>query len=979
MGFCRRCGDIVTGARCNKCGGFSVGKWVHLWIKQSLTWEVAPVVKWSQGDDDSKQDRWSRTYVTRDKSPTQEPSTNTTSTTAPLRPHSAGANRFPKPANHSQAPQTRLGARVSAHITAATASRPASPLKHSTSASEDSNAEEGILPNLHHSSELAKVYGSVLQPKESLESYHCALCSTVFSPDATIYPDPSTLSSSGESLTGGMGNRFLCRPCFVANGGSKGECPGCYRPVLILKAEGGFVEAAGSVWHRRCFNCDGCLKNIGDHPMVDLLGRPSCADCFETCLKRPPRDGNTPASPTGKSDPKSNLGGMKRNNNQSREGSPALQELELRLGILRSREGTPAREETVGRLNMDSFSPKNYDTQDSPVTRHRSSFSRETSPKVERRSGPVASILDRYRSPEPDSSDTDAGSPRPRRYSYSRLKSDLESSDDSPVRRRLFETESKPSSPRATGSPRHGSPKPTEAAIEEMKRRFLNQASSSPKSTAPLDLSSERTTPVRRRRSKSRSRSRPRFSDPPTESESTHTTPRNTPVRPALKSWSSTSSLRSALKSQNTGETDFSRIQSQRTGESALPLVRSQRTGDTEFTLERDYTGTTSYISSQRTGETVYDAQPVRRQKTGETLYNPQPVRRQKTGESAYTSQPMRRQKTGDTIYEPQPVRRQKTGDTMYEPQPVRRQKTGDTSYDPQPIRRQKTGDRDYVRRQRTGETVYPQSTGQTEYVRRQRTGDRGVRTQNTGETALSLRAQRTGETEIQSHRTGGTDYTLRRDRTGDAEVESLLGDLPVQEPVNLIDVSIPSSESSGSMSRIPVPVRRSDLSGIASLRTSSSTSSLRRSYEPATPDLSDFSDTMSIQSSGPSTPPSVSPPSKKSRSSLTKTSDITPTSKSKRSIGGISIPDPLPANTRCAKCKGPLFNTKHGGKFVTVPVEPTSTGLPPKTYHTACFTCNVCGEVFEEKEGGHAVFVRGEEGACHVRVSVICLLPFIL
>lgn len=871
------------------------------------------MVKWSQGDDEPKQDRWSRTYVTRDKSPTREPRSNTPSTTPPLRPSNTGGNRFPRPAN--QAPHTRLGARVSAHITAATTGRPPSPLKHSTSTSEDSNAEEGILPNLHRGSELAKVYGSVLQPKESLESYHCALCSTLFSPDATIYPDPSTLSSTGESLIGGIGSRFLCRPCFIVNGGSKGDCPGCYRPVLILKAEGGFVEAAGSVWHKKCFNCDGCLKNIGDHPMVDLLGRPSCADCFETCLKRPPRDGSTPTTPSGKGEPRSNIGGMKRNN-QSREGSPTLQELEQRLGIIRSRESTPARDDIVGKLNMDTFSPKSRDTQDSPVpTRHRSSFSRETSPQIERRSNTI-SILDRYGIPEPDSSDTDAGSPRPRRYSYSRLKSPELEAEDSPVRRRLFDSDVKPGSPKATSSPRHGSPKPTEAAIEEMKRRFLNQASSSPKPTASLDLSSERTTPTRRRRSKSRSRSRPRFSDNPTgEGDSTHTTPRNTPSR-ALKSWSSTSSLKSALKSQSTGETEFSAIRSQRTGESTLPLVRSQRTGDTEFTLERDYTGTISYISRQRTGETIYDTQPILRQKTG------------------------------------------------------------DTAYDPKPIRRQKTGDRDYVRHQQTGDTIYTQSTGQREYVRRQRTGDRGVRIQTTGDTTLSLRAQITGETEVQTQRTGETNYALRRDRTGDAEVESLLGDLPVQEPVKLIDVDLPSSESSGSMSKIPIPIRRTDLSSIAGLRTSTSSTSLcRQSYEPSvppTPDLSDFSDTMSTQSSGPSTPPSVSPPSRKSRSSLTKNSlDTTPTAKSKKSIGGITIPDPLPADTRCAKCRLPLFNTKHGGKFVTVPVEPTSTGLPPKTYHTACFTCNVCGDIFEEKEGGHAVFVRGEEGACHVRVCL--------
>lgn len=66
-----------------------------------------------------------------------------------------------------------------------------------------------------------------------------------------------------------------------------------------------------------------------------------------------------------------------------------------------------------------------------------------------------------------------------------------------------------------------------------------------------------------------------------------------------------------------------------------------------------------------------------------------------------------------------------------------------------------------------------------------------------------------------------------------------------------------------------------------------------------------------------------------------------------------------------------PLFSTQFGGKFVTVPEEPTSTGALPKRYHTVCFKCKICGEVFEEKEGGHAVFVRVKEGSCHVRVRI--------
>ena len=54
----------------------------------------------------------------------------------------------------------------------------------------------------------------------------------------------------------------------------------------------------------------------------------------------------------------------------------------------------------------------------------------------------------------------------------------------------------------------------------------------------------------------------------------------------------------------------------------------------------------------------------------------------------------------------------------------------------------------------------------------------------------------------------------------------------------------------------------------------------------------------------------------------------------------------------------------------MTVPEQPSSSGLPPKTYHTSCFRCTVCDRLFEDKDGGPAVFVRDPSGACHVEVS---------
>lgn len=231
---------------------------------------IAPVVSWNNGasQEGGSTDRWSRTYVTKEKPPqATSRSTTTSTTTSPV--SSPPTKRFPQPAN-------ALGSRVSAHIASTTTGqRPSAHLKRGSSAfRENPSAHPDILPSPHNS-ELAKVYGSVLQRKDTLSTFHCHICHSSFPPDATIYPDPNDET----------GKLFMCKPCFTVNGGSAGDCDNCKRPVLILKAEGGFVENAGKVWHKKCFVCSGCGKSIGDQPLVDLLGYPSCADCFDsTCL-----------------------------------------------------------------------------------------------------------------------------------------------------------------------------------------------------------------------------------------------------------------------------------------------------------------------------------------------------------------------------------------------------------------------------------------------------------------------------------------------------------------------------------------------------------------------------------------------------------------------------------------------------------------------------------------------------------------------
>ena len=286
-------------------------RYVRCFILDSTAlFSQAPVIQWNrQSPQGANKDRWSQTYVSQTSTPQSTPKRVIAQRSSPsLR--SPGA--------------TTLASRVSEHIASATNTTPSSPVKHS-SVSEDAILSAPDVISSPYSSELSKVYGSVLQPKGTLESFHCHVCSAPFTPDATIYPDPTDTS----------GERFMCRSCFSQNGGSRGICVECSRPVLILKSEGGFVENAGRVWHTKCFNCSGCDKSIGDNPVVDLLGRPSCAECFDTCLNRRDSPGKSRTSASRES--VGNLGGFRPASAPSpgkpRKGSSTIEELEQVLGI----------------------------------------------------------------------------------------------------------------------------------------------------------------------------------------------------------------------------------------------------------------------------------------------------------------------------------------------------------------------------------------------------------------------------------------------------------------------------------------------------------------------------------------------------------------------------------------------------------------------------------------------------------------------
>ncbi|EJD47846.1 hypothetical protein AURDEDRAFT_183952, partial [Auricularia subglabra TFB-10046 SS5] len=367
MGFCRRCGDIVHGARC-KCGGLPVAAAVQL------------------GNDKKERspDRWTQMYTS--KEPAQPALSNSPTTSSSSQPLSSALKKlnraFPRPT-------PRLNAAVNAHIAASTAPRPTSPLKQSFADDAENLPADGILRAPDSSAALSKVYGSVLQPRETLKLHSCAHCATPFLPDETIFPDPTAAASA---------RSFVCKSCYTTNGGSKGDCASCGRVVLGLANEGGFIESAGRVWHRRCFRCSSCHKDVSAKPMVDLLGRPSCPECFEHCLK--PKTPTTPTKTPTKAP--GNPGGMKAPGARSREGSPAIDELQAKFGI----KSTPPREREL--------SPQ----PDSATKRERSS-ARFTSPLMMHRSRSTPSLDTTPTKPAPTSKNT-TPSKSPGLFSWSR-------------------------------------------------------------------------------------------------------------------------------------------------------------------------------------------------------------------------------------------------------------------------------------------------------------------------------------------------------------------------------------------------------------------------------------------------------------------------------------------------------------------------------------------------------------------------------
>ncbi|KAG9005468.1 hypothetical protein FRB94_001553 [Tulasnella sp. JGI-2019a] len=308
MGFCKRCGDIVNGDRCSKCGGTV----------------VSAALRWNPGASSNTQasdsrNEWAtsfeRRFLPKAQADPPKPSTVVTRPLVSRTPAilSAFKDAASTPSTNAPRPNiVRSKAPVSDKATYAPSKAPViprtpSPLKNFANSylNPDSPDPSIVLkPDAAGGNSLAKVYGSVLQPVSTIASFVCSACDTPFLPDATIYPNPDDPKV------------YFCSSCFSKNGGSRGACDACGQEVLRLKVEGGFVENDGRVWHTGCFKCEGCGRDISTRPMVDVLGRPCCEDCFDGCLKR----GNKAASAKS-----------------SRNPSPASKAVRGRLGTPNSR------------------------------------------------------------------------------------------------------------------------------------------------------------------------------------------------------------------------------------------------------------------------------------------------------------------------------------------------------------------------------------------------------------------------------------------------------------------------------------------------------------------------------------------------------------------------------------------------------------------------------------------------------------------
>lgn len=335
--------------------------------------------------------------------------------------------------------------------------------------------------------------------------------------------------------------------------------------------------------------------------MVDLMGRPSCAECFDNCLKRSPgrvSATNSPRRPYDSPEPRDksigNIGGLRGDRGKSREGSPAIEELEQRLGIIksRSRESSPALEELSQRLSA-VVAVSRTPTKDSPKSRipvsQRAGGSRDGTPLVDRKVR-GRSLLDMSGGAgSPFGSPSIGGSPA-YRMKYDRQKSpELDSSSPS---QRIYERFKSPellqeAVPQDTSVGK-------DDAVEEMKKRFLKHAVSSSSLTS-ASASSSSSSPSSRRQSS------PASAITPQKPSSTSKIPVATSIH---GNGSPLASLRSSLGRSSFSSPPYRRDSYGGTEESSVPSTPDM-TSDFEDTVtessapssppERSPPGLTSY------------------------------------------------------------------------------------------------------------------------------------------------------------------------------------------------------------------------------------------------------------------------------------------------------------------------------------------------------------------------------------------------
>lgn len=156
-------------------------------------------------------------------------------------------------------------------------------------------------------SQLSRVVGSVIEPVEKRQRWHCSGCGLIFPRDSTIYAPPTTVpraTAFGSVRAPGTGSdpldteptSYFCRPCY-AERFSLGLCAECGGDVLgTTRQDGAFVRAASTdaLYHERCYACVHCGIAAAPPPVGDaativigMHGLPLCEECFDNNPQAP--------------------------------------------------------------------------------------------------------------------------------------------------------------------------------------------------------------------------------------------------------------------------------------------------------------------------------------------------------------------------------------------------------------------------------------------------------------------------------------------------------------------------------------------------------------------------------------------------------------------------------------------------------------------------------------------------------------------